>query len=225
MNTPSTTLSLAAVLLSLLAAAPVVRAQNVAFTLNDLAVADLAQSGQGSGGSFFTVGATPINVTALGYYDYNAVNTLSAGPDLGGVHDVGIYQVSSQNLLTSVTVSNSTAALSNGFDYVQLTQPLTLAANTQYVIVGTDLANAVDPQNISGINASSGISFDGYRYINGTTELTFPTVPSDGTYYTPPYADTNFEYSVIPEPSTSAAVLGLATLGFTGLRRFRRRIR
>ena len=198
-----------AALSGLIVFAPLALAQNVAFTLNDPTVF-AADSSQGTGGLFFTVGANPINVTAFGYFDYGA-----NGLDVP--HAVGIFDTA-QNLLASVNIATPGATLDGAFQYVNLATPLTLQANTQYVLVGQDVANAVDPQNNSGIlSVAPGIaSFDGYSYISNTTNLTYPTTP-----FAPPYVGPNLQFTVIPEPSAYAAILGVATLGLAAVRRGR----
>jgi len=83
-------------------------------------------------GSRFTVGASQLNVTKLGFYDLGA-NGLSSG------HEVGIYRVSDQFLLGSASIATGTSAtLDAGFRWTDLAAAISLAANTAYAVVATN---------------------------------------------------------------------------------------
>jgi hypothetical protein len=74
----------------------------------------------------FTVGAEDVTVTDLGFWD-------SGEDGLGEAHPVGIFQVTTQQLIVSATVPAGTASpLESGFRYATI-EPTTLHAGTTYV--------------------------------------------------------------------------------------------
>ena len=165
----------------------------------------------------FTVGATPITIDALG---------LDAGT---GNLQHGIYPAIPVHLWEAGTTTNLALTLiddsntlstpvSYGFGnpgvafYYAAIAPLTLAANTTYVI-GADL------------RASQGAVFFGQTTNDPRISLgaavsgpsSFPTGNADGW---PEYFGPSFEIAAVPEPATAAFGMGVALAGLCFRRRF-----
>ncbi|HEU5123948.1 MAG TPA: LamG-like jellyroll fold domain-containing protein [Verrucomicrobiae bacterium] len=89
----------------------------------------------GTIGGSFQVGATPVPVTHLGYYDMN-------NDGLNQSHRVGIWPANGgATPIASVTVPAGTGALfTNGYRWVALSTPILLNANTTYIL-GAEVAN------------------------------------------------------------------------------------
>ena len=104
----------------------------------------------------FTVGSTPLLVTALGLWDgpQAAAGTFNGstgmiGDGFANQHTVGLWD-SAGNLLGSVIIQPGTAVpLSGEFRYVNLVTPVVLLAGTKYVL-GSSLA-ADDPDSLDVI--------------------------------------------------------------------------
>ena len=91
----------------------------------------------GALGGEFTVGAKPESVTALGYFDGPNSATGSLGDGLLQSHEVGIYTTGGALVAgLDLTVPAGGGTLVGDFRYVTLGAPITLAANTSYVIAG-----------------------------------------------------------------------------------------
>ena len=85
----------------------------------------------GAVGCKFTVGATNVVVTHLGYFSTNAVNGLATS------HNVAVFTgpAASPQILGQVVVPSGTSALyTNGYYWVQLNPPLLLSSNTSYFV-------------------------------------------------------------------------------------------
>jgi hypothetical protein len=153
----------------------------------------------GNDGLFFTP-TTAISVTALGYVE--------PGSSVGNA--VGLYDISTSSLLTSVTVTSS-STLSGDFLYETIS-PVSLTAGNEYAVVGLYTAGngAIGYIADSGVGAAPEITFDGYAYDNNST-LDLPTIG-----YAPPIFGPNFQYSVVPVPEPTTAgcfLLGFGILG------------
>ncbi len=155
-------------------------------------------------GWFFNTSAG-IDVDALGVGDAD-------GHALFVSHDVGIYDVSSQNLLVSTTVpSGSGGTLLNGFRYEDIT-PFHLAAGS-YVIVMTMPQFNNDTQSIldTTVTTASPVSYVISAFDTGSS-LAFPG--SSGIFEKGMFGPNfTFEGGAVPEPSTWALML----IGFGGL--------
>jgi hypothetical protein len=80
-------------------------------------------------GGLFQVGASPVVVTHLGFYSLNGT--------LQGPHHVGIFPASGGTVpLASVFVQPGNTLYINSYLWVALDAPLTLAANTSYLLGG-----------------------------------------------------------------------------------------
>ena len=155
----------------------------------------------GNDGEFFTP-TTPISVTALSYVEPGS----SAG------NPVGLYNVLTETLLASATITSSSTA-SAFFLYEPIT-PVTLTAGDEYVVAGLftpdtgDIGYNVGTSTAYNMGAAPDITFDGYKY-NDNSTLELPT-----TSYSPPIVGPNFQYDVVPapEPTTMTIIIAGALL-------------
>ena len=88
-------------------------------------------------GAIFEVGATPAKVTHLGFYLANASLNFS--------HHVDIFSGDGSTILAEVLVGGTGDTNFNNYAWVALTNPVTLAANTSYVLAAEVFANDGDP--------------------------------------------------------------------------------
>ncbi|MBI4622829.1 MAG: DUF4082 domain-containing protein [Verrucomicrobia bacterium] len=189
----------------------------------------------------FTTGASALSVTALGFYD--------AGSDgFNYTHDVGLWNTSGVSQ-ASVSIPAGVNSLVNGFAFVSLGTPVTLLANTNYILSAVWNALAMSPQDALRFNQSgsgptlTGATLVGDRYgaygNSPASALLFPSSTDwastwvSGTpsgFTTSPlaggsgasYIGANMAFTAIPEPSTYAAIAGAAMLGLAVWRRRRR---
>jgi hypothetical protein len=165
----------------------------------------------------FTLSSS-VNVTALGVYDFAGASGLSIS------HDVGIYDASTQALLTSATVPAGTAGfLDSGFRYVSLGSPFTLAAG-EYVEAMTMPQGNTDYQyiQVSSETTASPVTYVNSAFGNtsGST-LVFPTGIGD---FAPGIFGPNFQFAgaTVPEPSTLAMAIVPVVLSLGAMLRRRR---
>lgn len=190
-----------------------------------VAITSPATSSTASAGDFtlgyrFTVGSQSLSVTSLGIWDNNGdgLETGGTGARQMAIWDAGGTLVPG----TSVTVPTN-GTLDNQFRYQALTSPVTLLANTDYVI-GFD-SNGLTIHNSSFTTSESPTFNTTYltlydvpgggiptgqraRRINGGG-FSFPnSVAGGGTPW-----EANFMFSVVPEPSSFSAMMsGLVTM-------------
>ena len=118
---------------------------------------------------------TDIDVTALDFFDATSLPA-GSGTGLSQPHEVGIYRVSDQSLITSDTIpAGIGGALSANFRYVRLPKPVRLTGGTTYLVAGFALSASPDP----AAAASNWTMAPGILYANDP----LPTVinPASGT--------------------------------------------
>ena len=98
----------------------------------------------GSVGGQFTVGNSPVTVTHLGYYASQFTDTYKTNATLTLDHRVAIFSANSSVLCGYVTVPAGTHNVVNGYMWALLDPPLTLSANTQYMLMA-EVFNGSDP--------------------------------------------------------------------------------
>jgi hypothetical protein len=109
-----------------------------------------------------------IEVTSLGYYDHEQ-NGFGVA-----LHPVAIYDFNSRAELVRANVLNE-SPLEGLFRYVEI-EPLMLEAGVSYVLAGytAPLANS-NVDNPPGMTTASEITYEGYRFTAGGTDVSFPT--------------------------------------------------
>jgi hypothetical protein len=171
-------------------------------------------------GSIFTASTTQ-TFNSLGFIDLNASGNPNAGPDgLLGSYQVGIWLVSTQQLLafTWVTPSDPLGAFEN-FRYAPI-QPTTILAGQQFVIGARLPDSPLDAWLVNDVhtNAPGIVGAGSGRFETGVT-LSYPTQIGSGVY-----SVANASTAVVPEPST-AALVSLSLGGLAAFRRLGRRSR
>jgi hypothetical protein len=156
-----------------------------------------------------------VNVSALGVGDTD-------NDGLAISHDVGIFRVSDQSLVTSTTVPSGVVGnLDSGFRYTNLGFSVLLVPD-RYVIAMTMPVENPDTQIIVASSASTApqIAYMGSRF-GDSSSLVFPTmshVIEEGLF------GPNFQFQAAsvaaPEPGTLALVgIGLGMVGLVSRRR------
>ncbi|HSP43333.1 MAG TPA: PEP-CTERM sorting domain-containing protein [Luteolibacter sp.] len=156
-------------------------------------------------GTTFTVGTSNLSITSLGAYDAG----LNGFSTEGGIK-VGIFHLSSGLLLGSADVQSSDPLVGL---YRYANASMTLLANQQYVLVAV---SGLDPYMLSGGTWSfneTDINFTDYRY-QVSSNLIMPSQAN--TEYD--YGMGNFQYTVVPEPS-SAILIGFGSFALAMRRR------
>lgn len=185
--------------------------------------------GPGSGpyvlGSQFTVGATPLSVTALGAFD-NGQNGW-AGPV-----SVAIYDFTSQTMVGSMATFSGTSGANlgtlgadGGSRFLPVT-PFTLNAGTSYMIVAAGYGGSAGLEvnynnyaNLSNPYSTVGVGFTaGVNYFAQSGAMQFPTTQDmGGTPQFSQYAAGTFDFTPVPEVGHFAmAAVGLLGLVYIG---------
>jgi hypothetical protein len=162
-------------------------------------------------GTPFTVGTSPMSITALGYFDLS-------GGGLPFAHEVGIYSLA-RTLLGSVSVPAGTGAtLHDGTRWVNLATPIALTADTGYMLAFTvpanDVTRAYDRSDVTIDPHFAPLSSSGYNQ-KASSSLVYP----DGGGWPPNYVfggNMMEGTSAVPEPAvmlTNGVILLAVGLG------------
>ena len=81
------------------------------------------------------------DIHALG----RSVNTAANGGVLQAAHTIELFEVSSQNLLATVTITSSSAKDTLGYAFKMLSSPVTLTSGLEYMIVSDETSDDGDP--------------------------------------------------------------------------------
>ena len=162
-------------------------------------------------GGAFTVGNNAVLVTALGAYDGSGSGLTVATPVAIWTGD-GHADGGTDPQLTLATVPTGTSAtLVNGFRYITLGTPVTLLANQTYTIGAyyspsdTDkILNSGSTMTLNSDFTAVAAEYTGSNTLGGISE---PNGATGLGFYIGP----NFEFLVLPEPSS---LLLLAASGF-----------
>jgi hypothetical protein len=162
-------------------------------------------------GNKFTVGNSNVIVSSLGYYD-------DFGNGFIDSHEVGIYELVGNTLLTSTMVDNSSALVGH-FRYTSI-KPLVLSAGTQYEVVGVSHGDKYAFNNVN-FTVNPLIAYNGNYYSSGTSltnAVTYSNDVTDGFWGPNMMLET-----AAPEPGTVSLIgIGLAGLAFSARRRINR---
>ena len=173
-STNSRLLALLVLTLGTVSFAQVAQAQTAAFT--PPASPTTSGSNGVTMGYTFTVGASPISVTDLGFYDAGLNGLVSS-------HIISIWDGGGTKLGTATVASGTTAPLTGDYRYVSLgAGSITLSANTIYTI-GAAFPFATPEQgpiqiSAGTVTASSGVTLGAPRYTFG--EDVFTTTDATG---------------------------------------------
>ena len=170
------------------------------------------------GNEFDVLSPAGISVTRLGVFDSNS-------DGLNSTITVGIFdRVTEQLVGTSLTFTGNDGSLEDGSRWITLVSPITLAAGFQGMVVAQGYDGAEQNGNVgTGSTASptddggGAISFVGGSRFGPGGVFAYPTNVDGGPANR--YHAGNFDYDIIPEPSSLALLLG--AFGFFGLRRRR----
>jgi hypothetical protein len=159
-------------------------------------------SGEWTLGYQFTVGSAPIQVTDLGYFDFNQDGFTNS-------HQVGIWKMDG-TLVTSGFVENANPV--NAFFRWKPIAPVILSANTAYKVAGTTGSDQYSWEN-PGFTVGTGITFNTDVYKSGA--FGFPTASEGRLVGNPGIFGANISYTFVPECSTLAlATVAIWSLGF-----------
>jgi PEP-CTERM motif len=216
-QTQAVRLSMALCLVALAALPGRVQAQSPAFSFTG--GVSFVPSTVSTFGYTFTVGAHPISVTQLGFWDHNL-------DGLGEAHPITLWDATGITVPGgSTTVPSGTAGILIGsYRYESLGAPLTLAAGGSYTLGATWPGPVTDPTaiivNSGNITAASGIAYGGARSAFGA--MTFSSTDSIGAGN---YMSPNFRFTVLsgagvaPEPGTLALLILGSMIGVSVRRR------
>lgn len=171
----------------------------------------------GSLGWDFTVGASDIVVSAIGFWD-------SGSNGLNTSHQLGLFQTAAPNWgvqITSVTIPAGTAAPlgDDGFRYATLPAPVTLTAGVHYKVCGS-----ITPSEWFGYTSNPAKVTYSPDFVPGSV---YPGYRNDGVFgatvdgVSEKIYVVNMQYATVPEPSVCSLLT--VTLLLLGSKRIRRR--
>jgi hypothetical protein len=214
-------------------------ADTIALDLNSSNATDGFNYTQGTYVMGFAFKATSsISITQLGYYDANLNNgpdsyNPSGVSDTFGSHAVGVYDLTSHTLLTSIAVDGSATA--TGFSRYVSISPLALNTTDLYAIVGiSGSSHYLVGVKIVDVPVAPGISYQGSAYMDGNpapqmsilAEPTKINPPGDIFGTTDPTVICDFGPNFQFEPTSSTVpvpapflLLGSGLLGLAGFRK------
>ncbi len=170
------------------------------------------------GNEFDVLSPAGISVTRLGVFDSNS-------DGLNSTITVGIFDRATEQLVgTSLTFTGNDGSLEDGSRWITLVSPITLAAGFEGMVVAQGYDGAERNGNVgTGSTASptddggGAISFVGGSRFGPGGVFAYPTSVDGGPANR--YHAGNFDYDIIPEPSSLALLLG--AFGLFGFRRRR----
>ncbi len=170
------------------------------------------------GNEFDVLSPAGISVTRLGVFDDNS-------DGLNSTITVGIFDRSTASLVgTSLTFTGNDGSLEDGTRWITLVSPITLAAGFEGMVLAQVYNGAERNGNVgTGSTASptddggGAISFVGGSRFGPGGVFDYPTSVDGGPANR--YHAGNFDYDIIPEPSSLALLLG--AFGLFGFRRRR----
>ncbi len=172
----------------------------------------------------FTVGASAITVSQLGYFDFNQ-------DGLATTHDVAIWTTGGSQVISATVASGTGGSLNGKFRYTTIANTV-LTANTTYIISGT--SGTVDefalgstsgfPVTLTGLTVDPGISLVQSALDNGSNPgLAFANATSSANTL---FAGANMIYAAgggggggggggVPEPGTVGLLIasGFSSMG------------
>ena len=165
--------------------------------------------GATTAGFDFTVGSTPLSITALGVWDQNRNG-------LANSHTVGLWDISG-NLLAQALISPGTVnPLTGDFRYATLATPVTLLAGSTYVLGATyvnfDLDRLIVNNGGNQASFDSAIFAGNFRQVIGPTNLTFPNSNIQAGSGVGPNAQ--FALLAVPEVGPGVLLVGLVLGAF-----------
>ncbi|MDE0596292.1 MAG: PEP-CTERM sorting domain-containing protein [Roseibacillus sp.] len=182
----------------------------------DAGTAGTQAYGGALGNDFDVVSTTGISVTRLGVFD-----DLSDG--LNATITVGIFDRTDGSLVgSSIAFSGNDGSLEGGSRFTTLVLPINLPAGFQGSVVAQGY-NGAERNGNGGTGSTPGTTDDGggaISFVGGSRfgpagVFAYPTSVDGGPANR--YHAGNFDFDVIPEPSSLALLLG--AFGFFGLRR------
>jgi hypothetical protein len=168
--------------------------------------------GPGTAGFSFTTGTDQLIVQGLGVFDLG-------GTGLTASHKVGLWDATTQTLLTSVTVPATGATDINNFWYMPVTA-LTLQPSHSYVLaaqyadVDFDLTKANSTATLSGATFGNALLSSGIGF--SFPDLTLGQV--NAGFFGP-----NMSFAPVPEPAAWAGVTAIGLAALAAIRRWKAR--
>ena len=150
-------------------------------------------------GGHFTVGASPVTVTHLGYYASAFTDANKTNGILTLSHHVGIFSASGSVLYGSVLVPAGTNSAVNGYMWAPLNPALVLSNNTQYLLVAETFSGS-DPWGDTYVVP------DLNPYFASVCDATYsgnawPNATANGLYAGQMYSAPNLAILALPAPS------------------------